>query len=873
MKCLGGSRVADNGNGVVTIESKILVGTHDGFVIALRYERGISPSGVSFSLQLETKRNLGVGKKPVESLLLLNGAQRLLCICDGLVYTMNSRTLEILDPTANSKSDFHLATRAASSLVVDSKTKHSTSPRICVATRKKILFYEFARTMRNFVVVSELVIEDKVACMLYVEDRLFFAAGRDYHVIKVGQTVPTLLFNYGEQHPALSYIESEGSIFLLTGEIAASVDKRGYAKSELVQFSRAVSSITDYDNFIIGWHSSGDFVIKRHDVPSLMQVTSLPGVNAAVSVPEDNFVLLTTPSKIVFLVPNQLSHLIRGLIEDLHVSEGVELFTASADMSDSAWKDRAATVYGSACYYAFISCQFKQSAQYLSKSDIDPREIASFVPQGLQQEFEPLYSYDLSEDRDILSMVRYHVANNPAYASLGHRQQQDKIGTLVLEAKQCVSLVIENWKHVCAVEGHDPFGVSVADMDCIQLFMYVDLDSPALVQLVSSPNHCSLERCLPYLHDHQQYHCEALLLLTWGEMEKALAILEKLGCGDLQDESSDAVDATVRILQGVQDASMILRFGDWVLRLHPENGLLIFTARRQESPLDPQDVLLEYLAPHSDDLKVQYLEHLIWVQNSVDEQYHTRLAILYLDAYTNVESSAADAVSLRYRQKLHTFLKSSQHYNFAILLARVRDAGLYEETALLLGKTGLHGDALQVMVFQMGNLPLAVNYCLVTHEESAGPLQNYNPYLLLLLELCLSSDLSEIQQEGWSLLDSHGPLMDPLAVLELLPKDISLHATAPYLIDTYRSMIHKRYQYMIMKSLSKTENLEAKCELIEKRGRNVRVLENTICPVCKKRIGDKVFVSFPNNITVHFKCQKEKHICPITGKDFRDVVT
>ena len=108
MKCLGRNRVADDGNGVVTIESKILVGTHDGFVIALRYERGISPSGVSFSLQLETKRNLGVGKKPVESLLQLNGAQRLLCICDGLVYTMNSRTLEILDPTANSKSDFHL---------------------------------------------------------------------------------------------------------------------------------------------------------------------------------------------------------------------------------------------------------------------------------------------------------------------------------------------------------------------------------------------------------------------------------------------------------------------------------------------------------------------------------------------------------------------------------------------------------------------------------------------------------------------------------------------------------------------------------------------------------------------------------------------
>ncbi len=64
-----------------------------------------------------------------------------------------------------------------------------------------------------------------------------------------------------------------------------------------------------------------------------------------------------------------------------------------------------------------------------------------------------------------------------------------------------------------------------------------------------------------------------------------------------------------------------------------------------------------------------------------------------------------------------------------------------------------------------------------------------------------------------------------------------------------------KHNQQIIKNLLKSEHLQVQEQLIHYSSRRVHINQDTMCPVCHKRIGNSVFASYPNGTVVHYSCK------------------
>jgi len=76
---------------------------------------------------------------------------------------------------------------------------------------------------------------------------------------------------------------------------------------------------------------------------------------------------------------------------------------------------------------------------------------------------------------------------------------------------------------------------------------------------------------------------------------------------------------------------------------------------------------------------------------------------------------------------------------------------------------------------------------------------------------------------------------------------------------------------MVERSLRMRANLLLAHTVALSRSHPICIDRETKCSVCSKRIGDKVFAVYPNGVLCHFKCMQSRHVCPVSGVDFRSV--
>ncbi len=78
----------------------------------------------------------------------------------------------------------------------------------------------------------------------------------------------------------------------------------------------------------------------------------------------------------------------------------------------------------------------------------------------------------------------------------------------------------------------------------------------------------------------------------------------------------------------------------------------------------------------------------------------------------------------------------------------------------------------------------------------------------------------------------------------------------------------ERNKYKITKNLSQISSFYKEKETMDLKKRYVIVDSNKICALCKKKIGNTIFVIYPNLKIYHSRCIKNLSIDPITGVDF-----
>jgi len=229
------------------------------------------------------------------------------------------------------------------------------------------------------------------------------------------------------------------------------------------------------------------------------------------------------------------------------------------------------------------------------------------------------------------------------------------------------------------------------------------------------------------------------------------------------------------------------------------------------------------------------------------------------------------------RSRLLDFLEQSRFYTPAIMLSNYNftEDGLHEEKAILLSKIGHHFEALKEYVHKLKDFTMAEEYC-AQHFDTEN--DEARDVYLSLLKVYMAPPASpdapskeELQNAAILLLNKHFKEIDPSKASDSLPEQTPLHLLNTYFEKLLREINQEKRNKQVLSNIQKCETMKIRSELLKLRSRVVKITDETLCPVCNRRIGETAFAYYPNGTVIHYLCYKkleDKNVCPVTGERF-----
>ncbi|KAM5576170.1 vacuolar sorting protein 39 [Rosa sericea] len=138
------------------------------------------------------------------------------------------------------------------------------------------------------------------------------------------------------------------------------------------------------------------------------------------------------------------------------------------------------------------------------------------------------------------------------------------------------------------------------------------------------------------------------------------------------------------------------------------------------------------------------------------------------------------------------------------------------------------------------------------------------------------ADADESGEEGGSaimldevldLLSRRWDRINGAQALKLLPRETKLQNMLPFMGPLLRKSSEAYRNLSVIKSLRQSDNLQVKEELYEKRKGVVKITSDSMCSLCRKKIGTSVFAVYPNGSTiVHFVCFRDSQSMKAVGR-------
>ncbi|XP_062000980.1 vacuolar sorting protein 39 [Rosa rugosa] len=138
------------------------------------------------------------------------------------------------------------------------------------------------------------------------------------------------------------------------------------------------------------------------------------------------------------------------------------------------------------------------------------------------------------------------------------------------------------------------------------------------------------------------------------------------------------------------------------------------------------------------------------------------------------------------------------------------------------------------------------------------------------------ADADESGEEGGSaimldevldLLSRRWDRINGAQALKLLPRETKLQNMLPFMGPLLRKSSEAYRNLSVIKSLRQSDNLQVKEELYEKRKGVVKITGDSMCSLCRKKIGTSVFAVYPNGSTiVHFVCFRDSQSMKAVGR-------
>jgi hypothetical protein len=408
---------------------------------------------------------------------------------------------------------------------------------------------------------------------------------------------------------------------------------------------------------------------------------------------------------------------------------------------------------------------------------------------------------------------------------------------------------------------------------------------------------------------------------------RALEEWSKISSGDrtCSDPTQTGIDESIALLQTLDDVELMEEFAP---RIYMNSGkdsskFLAIFASKHRTTLMPLAWIQSFLANYDKSILEQYLEFLVYELSLKDEKVETTLAFHLLAQVppsdlggldlTNVSlssaipeaassssqsstasssspSSSSMVPSTTYpppealqrssigpeRRKLLNLLEQKHSYNAASILARIDALPLYHERIVLYERLGDHERALSLMVNPLMDFESAEAYCLEHEHDGSDALLSallriyltLEPHERMMKEEGGGDDSSKAPRRATDLIERFPTRFRPGTVISTLPPDTPISSVVTFLIQSIRSHIALMRHNAVLLGIERSHNLAVTGTKMALTQRSFLITKDTTCPICSRPIQPGMFARYPNNVIVHVACMKNKHIDPVTGRNF-----
>lgn len=821
----------------------LYVGTNDCSIYHFLLEEQSLPAGTAtFTATKQLHRHLGL-RKPVSELRAASALHRLLVLCDCSISLVHMLSLEPVPSGARIKGAVALA------LNENPVSGDPFCVEVCIISVKR-------RTIQVF-----MVYEDRVQIVREVSTpEQPLAVAVDGHFLCLALTTQYIILNYStgaaqdlfpycgeEKRPIVKRIGRQEFLLAGPGGLGMFATVAGISQRAPVHWSENVIGAAVCFPYVL---ALDDAFITVHSMLDQQQKQTLPFKEGHILQDFEGRVIVATSKGVYILVPLPLEKQIQDLLASHRVEEALVLAKgARRNIPKEKFQGMYRRILQQAGFIHFAQLQFLEAKELFRSGQLDVRELISLCPFLL-----PTSS----------SFTRSHPPLHE-YADLNQLTQGDQ--EKVAKCKRFLMSYLDEVRGTEAVRSYKE------DVDTALLKLYAEAGHASLLDFLVSENACLLADSAAWLEKHKRYFALGLLYHHNNQDAAAVQLWVNIVNGEIDDPTrADLYDYVVDFLTRSPDPELVWKYADWALQKSEEVGVQVFTKRPLEEQQDSfnPDHVLSRLKKYPNAL-VRYLEHLVMDRNLQREEYHTRLALLYLDAVLQRTPGAggSGAEVTETQAKLRRLLQKSDLYRVHFLMERVRGADLPMERAILHGKLEEHEQALRTLALELGDFPAAEDYCA---WRSAGREPAYRRRLFhTLLGLYLgpgpgaptSAPFSaELAVAAVDLLNRHAAEFDAAQVLQLLPGTWSVQLLCPFLTGAMRDSTHARRTAQVALGLATSENLIYKHDQMKVKRSSFRLSDRQLCQVCRRPFGEPVFVRYPAGDLVHTHCAASRHTNP-----------
>ncbi|OJT15140.1 Vam6/Vps39-like protein [Trametes pubescens] len=367
------------------------------------------------------------------------------------------------------------------------------------------------------------------------------------------------------------------------------------------------------------------------------------------------------------------------------------------------------------------------------------------------------------------------------------------------------------------------------------LFKSYLLVRPGLLGPLCRVGWCEVSEVEELLREREKYQ-EMIYLYNGRKMhDRALSLLRQLS--EKETDERDKLGPTVSYLQrlGPEHIYQIFEHSRWVFEHNRDIAFEIFTSEEVELPKQPVTDFLEQLDPA---LCAQYIEYLIDERAETSQDFHDRLAELYLRMTIAAKKRGDDDGRKEAYGKLLQFINTTERYSADRLFGLLPSEDLFEAKAVLLGRLGRHDSALEVYAYRLQDFQKAEEYCKRVYKPNSP---TSSVFLTLLRTYLLpgpsAPTAAALLPPALDLISRHSPRLDPVATLQLLPPLVTAQDVRAFLLESLRAPV---FDTRVVRNVHKAREEQAARRLMVLQSKRVRITDSRICPQCHKRLGGSV---------------------------------